>query len=688
VRKIAMDNIAIVGGLASFMNEVANLNYYILVPVFGAVSALCYGYFKNYQYPASWLETQLMDLIKNIKATRARDDLRKTDLKARLDTIFNASPFKNIWWEYNNSLHKVYDDKNAAEIKEIYATTPAETFFSKETLIDLQINAGFYRHLPGILTGIGIIGTFTGLVWGLHQFRLDAGLALESLPLLLQEVGSAFVGSGFAILASIFITYKEKDIINRCYILVEELNKELDSTYSMGAGEAYLSRLVNMSERSSTTLGEFRTNLLKDLRDTLNDNTERQLAAQQMQSQMIAEQLANAVKYAIQEPMTSLTEALREVRGDQHEAVSKVLETLVDGFMQRLGQTVGHQMQEINNSIKSSSDALDNVHLAMLESAETISKASVGASNEITSKLDSTFTRILEDQKQVNARLMENQTQVAESMDTSMKSVLSSIQDAVISFAIDRKQHMTQYKESYEQLLSSVKETVETLSSERKAQAEQDATRTDNMLSSIEMIYSDVSSSIDKVATDIKDITFKTAENFETIQEVTTRSLTEMKEGIASMNEAASKFVTSGDRVEALTETMSHATEAMKMAADAMQDAFSDYDQMRATIQNQVSHLQRMVETTRNEAAISQKVVRDIQVVAEALDRAGKQSTEHMDQVNVVLKQAFTDFGEEMVKQVRNISAESNHQLETSLDALSGTVDSMVASVTKLRRAA
>lgn len=683
-----MENLAIVNHIASFLGEVSKLNFYILVPVFSSVIALSMGYFRNYHYPAKWLRSQLIELITNIKITRAQEGLAKAELKSNLDELFNTSPFKNIWAEYSGSLHIVHDKDNRDDVKDIYATTPAETFFSKETLIDLQINAGFYRHLPGILTGIGIIGTFTGLVWGLREFRLDAGLALESLPLLLQEVASAFIGSGFAILCSIFITYKEKDIINKCYMLVEELNKELDSTYSMGAGEEYLARLVTLSEGNSGTLQTFRKELFDDLTLLMQENTERQMAAQQMQSQLVAEQMANAVRYAISEPMEALTDALKEVRGDQRDAVANVLETLVSGFMDKLGQTVGKQMEEVNASIKGSSEVLDKVQTAMMGSIQGISDAGSSAASVMSEKMDVTFNRILQDQQNANAKMMEAQKQTTESIDESMKSVLSSIQDAVVTFAIDRKQHMTQYKESYDKLLSSVKDTVDALSTERQAQVEQDQKRTDNMMTSIELLYSGISDSVDKITTDIKEITFKTSDNFETIQSITSNALTEMKAGVSVMQSAADKFIGAGDKVESVSVYMLTAAETMSTAAEAMQKAFSDYDNMRNTIQAQVAHLQNLVATTRKESEISKKVVEDIEVVAQTLERASKQNSEHMDKVNVVLKKAFEDFGEEMVKQVRNISSESNRQLETSLDVLSGTVDSMVASVTKLRRAA
>ena len=38
-------------------------------------------------------------------------------------------------------------------------------------MVDAPLRTEFYKHLPGILTGLGIIGTFSGLIIGL-QFVL------------------------------------------------------------------------------------------------------------------------------------------------------------------------------------------------------------------------------------------------------------------------------------------------------------------------------------------------------------------------------------------------------------------------------------------------------------------------------------------------------------------------------------
>jgi hypothetical protein len=55
---------------------------------------------------------------------------------------------------------------------------PAEMMFTKESLVDGPLFDDFWRHLPGILTGLGIIGTFAGLLYGLGDFKL----AIDAKP--------------------------------------------------------------------------------------------------------------------------------------------------------------------------------------------------------------------------------------------------------------------------------------------------------------------------------------------------------------------------------------------------------------------------------------------------------------------------------------------------------------------------
>jgi len=602
------------------------LNPYIILGLAFMVGALTVGYFRNYHFPAIWLRSELMAIIRKLKSVRAEDGISQKLLKRNIDDIFAKSPFKNIWLDFCQSLHINYEYNRKENIKEIFATLPSSRFFSKETIIDIQINSVFYRHLPSILIGFSTIVAFTSIVWGLYEFSFSYVFAVESLPAILQQVTSAFIGSALGIIASVFISYKEKAILNKSYMAVDELNKEIDSMYLMGVHEEYLSRIVKFSEGAPNAINEIKDDFVSSL-IIIN---ERQIEAQRIQNEAIATQVALAVKDALLEPMTEITSVLREVKGDQTQALSKTLETLVNGFMSEVKTVVGKQMEDVNSSIKMSSEVLKNVHSSMMSSQENI-----------------------------NLRMQESQQQVSESMDSTMKSVLSSIQDSVISLAIERKQ-----------------------------QVKQDEERNNNLVTSLDNLYSNLSVNVEKLSSDIKESTFKTAENFESIQQLTMNVLSEMKSGAEVIDKAAGRFSEAGNKMSDITGVISSTSETMGLTALSVKESFEEYDKSRVLVKEQVDELKTMISSVKQESEIKQKLVEDMELIVKSLETAERHSTEYLDSINNVLKGSFEDFGIEMVNQVRNISTESNKHLGSSLEVLSGTVESMVDSVTKLRRAA
>jgi hypothetical protein len=73
------------------------------------------------------------------------------------------------------------------------------------------------------------------------------------------------LGSGIAIFVAIFITFFEKQTLNRCYQQVEELTKLLDSLYKAGVGEDYLARLVKATEISAANSANLKNVLIENL---------------------------------------------------------------------------------------------------------------------------------------------------------------------------------------------------------------------------------------------------------------------------------------------------------------------------------------------------------------------------------------------------------------------------------------
>ena len=108
---------------------------------------------------------------------------------------------ESIWREYRETLHsqKLVDSATGEEmVVAVRSTVPAETFFSQHLVVDGRVHSEFFKHLPGIFTGLGIIGTFFGLLRGLSAFQIseDAGVVRGSLTSLLHGVSEAFAANG------------------------------------------------------------------------------------------------------------------------------------------------------------------------------------------------------------------------------------------------------------------------------------------------------------------------------------------------------------------------------------------------------------------------------------------------------------------------------------------------------------
>ena len=237
-----------------------------------------------------------------------------------LNQVFeNTGVMGHIWEEYRDTLHKQTEIDSITgqqRVVRIRLTVPAEAYFRSDVIVDTPLNADFFKHLPGILTGIGIIGTFIGILHGLDDFKIgDNDVVQKSLNSLLDGVKDAFNVSAKAISLAIVITFFEKIAITSLNGKVEKLGQLLNGLFEAGAGEEYLSRLVKSSEETTSQVALVKDAIVNDLKQILNDVTNKQITAtQQIQSkQMEAQQILTGQQI---EATNSLLIPLEKIRAE------------------------------------------------------------------------------------------------------------------------------------------------------------------------------------------------------------------------------------------------------------------------------------------------------------------------------------------------------------------------------------
>ncbi|MBF0188131.1 MAG: hypothetical protein HQL50_09405, partial [Magnetococcales bacterium] len=169
----------------------------------------------------------------------------------RLDRMswFYYPLFTRQWRDFVHTLHRQrHPDSISSEGRVLYrATFPAEVHFNTANLVDTPMRVEFFRHLPGMLTGAGIVSTFAGILLGLTEFNPTVAPDQVTLQLknLFTGVSTAFVASFFAISTAIVVTVIEKLILHWRYAQIGRLQTLIDSLFEAGAESDYLSRLVH-----------------------------------------------------------------------------------------------------------------------------------------------------------------------------------------------------------------------------------------------------------------------------------------------------------------------------------------------------------------------------------------------------------------------------------------------------------
>jgi hypothetical protein len=199
-------------------------------------------------------------------AMKAKSGGAVVDLSDIERKVAGDPQLSSLWAEYSEALDKRNEvpDPDSLRARRWRASALAETFFSDYALVDSPLRSDFYKHVPGILTGLGIIGTFSGLISGLIHFDVsDPATTQAQLSLLVQTVGQAFFVSALAITLAMLFTWVEKALLSARYSQVERLQHLIDSLFEAGSGQENLERLVVATEAQVALMQDVLTEMRK-----------------------------------------------------------------------------------------------------------------------------------------------------------------------------------------------------------------------------------------------------------------------------------------------------------------------------------------------------------------------------------------------------------------------------------------
>jgi len=695
--------------------------------VVGSVALLSIWYIIRYLVPSYILSVRLKGITRRLIKAR---ELSEAQRRAELDALFKGSKLKHAWSEFAETLHNQYQEHEGERVLvRSRATAGAAQYFSAQTIVDTPLATEFFKHLPGILTGIGIVGTFFGLMLGLQHFDPSTPDQVNSsVDKLLKDVLFAFIGSFLSIFVSIVVTITEKYRLGRCYKRLEALTEGVDHLFDSGVGEEYLAELVKSSAESSVQTRQLKDSLVTDLREMLQNLVDTQVreslkladtlsTTYRDSGQLLADQVSQAIETSLKSPLEAIAGAVQSASGDQSGQVQNLLQDVLVAFMNKLEGTFGQQFNGLNEMMgqsvaamqsmqqgfsslvqdmraasESSSQTSSTLIAQMLTDMQAGQSAMQSGMNEMLVNLQSSIARMGSEGEGAGVRMAQQLEKLFAESEARQHAMAESMQSFVetITQGVGQGQQETMAK-----IAGSVEVLGEQLSSVFK-QLESGREQIDQSTRAAQAdLHQGTRELVGGLDEQVKTLLQAVAEQHSASQDSvralsaqTEQHLQSMQLGADKMRAAAERFETAGQSVARASETtagllgtVQGAGAELGAASRELTAVVADYRGNREAVTKALTVIEGVVASAQGEASGRSQYLLDLRQHSDRLQGLNREVHEYLDNVSGVLGSGFKEFGDGMDRTLRMTLGSLDKELDGAIKALAAGVDGIKESL-------
>lgn len=639
---------------------------------------------------------------------------------------------RHAWDEYRDTLHgqKQPNAIGMLEVSRWRATSTANGFFTDQALIEAPLRTEFYKHLPGILTGLGIIGTFSGLIIGLQGFKVtdDAQVVRRSLETLILSVGGAFLVSGVAIFLAILVTTVEKLIVNRRYTELEGVCGLIDSLFDTGAGEEYLQRLVEASETSATQTMQMKESLVTDLKQVLTELTQQQIATITATSSNLGQVISTSLTEGLAEPLTRISNAVQAVGTSQGEAVNKLLTDVLGGFTAQMDSMFGSQMRGMNEMLGQTANTIQTASLRFEQLAGQMEQAGAGAADAMAKRMDEALQQMQARQSEANDQMRlfidqlkknvaNGQSESAEltmgmmkELSESTSALVKSLQDQTHSAQraqssqqserdAQMQELMAQLKsnmaksqgesaEATARLLSQLGDTtgnlVKNLQDQSNSAQQEHSGRQADLAAQTAQLLNRQGEQVGRLSDAVQQASTAMREAIERLQTTTHTNVERMGLGSERLLGAANKLSdnlgtmkSASDGLGTTAEKLNASAGTLSSALLATQQSLGDQKGVRDALATMVADLRSTVENAKREALMTSELVNSLQEASHRLTEAQHSADTYLEGITEVMGEAHGAFAKQMEVTLREGNRVFHQELAQATGLLKGAIQEL-----------
>lgn len=373
------------------MNVVLNVVFFaILVFVSWRYQVNCYS-------KCNKLRKSLEQTEENLKGfSKLEYDVRFYDI----DKVFSENNFlKDAWNEYKKTLTKAQESDRT----HLYSTQAVSDYINFSS-VTRNVNIEFWQNLGGVFTGIGILGTFFGLVIGLSGIDVTTANIDEmktSIGSLLSGISVAFITSLLGVVFALGFNYFHNKCVTNAKENLAFVVEILEDMYPRRTQEYWLSEVINQNQKQTEALQNFSSDLAialsNQLEEKLNPSFDR---------------LAKDLAKIMQDNLAPTLQGVKES-----------LDNLNNGGVKAIGEGINDGM---GNELKGFASTLINLQKDMKDSFAMTQQTGADANKKLTTMVDELADRLSKSSNEVLAA----QNKQMENMALQMQDITAKMSEA------------------------------------------------------------------------------------------------------------------------------------------------------------------------------------------------------------------------------------------------------------------
>lgn len=269
------------------------------------------------------------------------ENKQNKEKKSWNDIHFLGDRMESVWADFLQN----------AELRDAHGESCDVThYINEDTVIYAAGGTRLAEITPGILTSLGILGTFMGLVMGLSGLNLnaaDTSALLSAMEKLIGGMSTAFLTSIAGVIASIVFNLLNTHYTNKCQKAIDRFC-EVFGLYAMPKPVSQDSAMLALAQEQSAYIHQ---------------------SVEQM-SQKMAQQIESSIMRAMLPVQRSMDNFILAATQAQVEGIDRVAQV----FVQRMNSALGNEFDHLRRVLRDNNAQQQKIQQDMCAATEAIAQ--------------------------------------------------------------------------------------------------------------------------------------------------------------------------------------------------------------------------------------------------------------------------------------------------------------------------